>query len=503
MFLFTLLVLLVCICMKSVCGNDGHFPENIANPMKSPLACNRPNVEHSSVCDVDDMLSDDSKDIIEGMLNKISDETIGEAAVCYIYKMDRKFVDQYGGSIERAGDVFAHKVHDSWGVGDHVKNNGILLFVSIHDRMVYVSTGSGVDNLFPRLVTDGIVDHMKPHLRNKDYSLALQTAITEIDLILQGKGDTISSRTHYSSNSGGSDQEDTMQAFGTVLVAFVLIATIVLCFSNIIKNKDSRLNRGQNALNRLMREVNAAESGEERFHSDSCPICLEDFAPSQNDQETGGSSTSTATPNNTDTGTSTTPSNSDTTSTSSSESSPQRAMMLRCEHQFCFGCLEEYLKTPEGRVCPICRAPVDTTTGPQDRTQHTRGDLPAQDRGQQQQQPGHTGSAGSGLNSRGHNSGCFRTRTWEQRQPEYLYRLSRMQYLYPEVVTSDTYTTLSTAARSGAEALTQAIQARSTQVSTIISDRARRAKMASSGSSGSSRSSFGGGRSSGGGGGRW
>ena len=33
-------------------------------------------------------------------------------------------------------------------------------------------------------------------------------------------------------------------------------------------------------------------------------------------------------------------------------------MKLQCGHLFCFGCLSEYLKTNDGKKCPVCRAPV-------------------------------------------------------------------------------------------------------------------------------------------------
>ena len=35
-----------------------------------------------------------------------------------------------------------------------------------------------------------------------------------------------------------------------------------------------------------------------------------------------------------------------------------RAMKLQCGHLFCHGCLSEFLKTNEGKKCPVCRAPV-------------------------------------------------------------------------------------------------------------------------------------------------
>jgi len=482
-----LLVVWMCILGSFTSANNSpsHFPEDVVSPMIYPQNCNRPRVAHSAVCDVDDVMSDASRDIIEGMLNEIVEYGAGKAAVCLVYQMSPVYIKEQG-SIELAGEKFARTLHDTWGVGDAQKQDGVLLFMSIHDRIVYISTGSGVGEQFPSQVTDGIIAHMRPSLKNRDYSRALQTAVTEIDLVLKGQAvPHSSSRRRESSGS----PENSAEAFGIIVFVFVVITSVILCVAHWDKNSTTHLRNGQRALDSLMREVEGGDS--ERFHSASCPICLEDFAPhpADGDATSGNAASTGAVPQ------------AATDRVERESKSTLRPMMLPCDHQFCFGCLSEYLRTPEGTKCPICRAPLEPTAP------IPRPEMPAS-------YPENGAGAGAGGNggAGGEGSGGFRRGyglpgsgpgIWLRRSPEISYRINRMRHLYPDALDADAASRLQSAASTGPAELVAAIQSRSTQVTSLIDNATRRAAMKSSGSRGSSSRSFGGGRSSGGGGGRW
>jgi hypothetical protein len=59
-----ILLVLLQICSSSS-SSHGHKPESIPNPMDYPGACNRETVSHSAICDVDNLLVKDSKDVLE------------------------------------------------------------------------------------------------------------------------------------------------------------------------------------------------------------------------------------------------------------------------------------------------------------------------------------------------------------------------------------------------------------------------------------------------------
>ncbi len=45
--------------------------------------------------------------------------------------------------LEAATEAFAQRMHNTWGVGDATTQKGVLLFLSVVDRQIYISVGSG------------------------------------------------------------------------------------------------------------------------------------------------------------------------------------------------------------------------------------------------------------------------------------------------------------------------------------------------------------------------
>ena len=63
----------------------------------------------------------------------------------------------------------------------------MLVFLSIEDRAVYISTGSGSGKVLSSTVIDAIIAHMKPDLRSAQYGSAMEKAVVEIGLVFEGK----------------------------------------------------------------------------------------------------------------------------------------------------------------------------------------------------------------------------------------------------------------------------------------------------------------------------
>ena len=90
-------------------------------------------------------------------------------------------------NIERNAEQFATTIHNVFGVGNrcgNAKSSGIVLFVSVEDRAMYVSTSDGVQAI---LTTDRLAsllhDKMKPYLQQEDGPLypALWTFVISVD----------------------------------------------------------------------------------------------------------------------------------------------------------------------------------------------------------------------------------------------------------------------------------------------------------------------------------
>lgn len=241
-------------------------------------------------------------------------------------------------------------------------------------------------------------------------------------------------------------------------------------------------------------------------------------------------------------------------------SDKRRPMSLQCGHLFCYECISSHLKSGNAGAskCPICREPIDPNA--------PRSPPPPPPAPGQGPSPGHPGSSSVGLGSDGYSqyndtdhhpsnadnfsnpscksssasssssaaatginenistnnyasyssmpassassasSSTFSSSSssylFRRNSPEILFRLNRMRYLYPNVMTPQSYGAMHAAIDANSiHEFTAAAQNRVIAVSQVLTQMREAAQR--SGSSGASRGSFGGGRSSGGGGGRW
>lgn len=432
---------------------------DVPNPNKNPVACGRPNVKQSSICDPDNLLASAEKDTIEGFLLQIP-ESKAQVAVLIVNSIHPSYTIKE--SVEKASETFARSVHNSWGIGNAVKNNGVLVFLSVKDRSVYISTGRGVENQITKPIIEQLLDHMTPYLKKGEYSQGFLHVISEIRLVLDGK--SIGSNSFFDSPYIG-------------VVAFVLIGVGSVMYQHYASRKMNSLGKGKENLEKLMKDISDCKD-RNVFASSSCPICLEDF-PTSPEQESGlidGEPYS----------------KSDEIGKSQEKKSSKRPMSLQCGHVFCWGCLTQHLKSNES-ICPICRAPAD----PNDKTKSAPNNSSLHHRR-------HSSNSNIPCTmSDASSSSSSAAAALDFRRPEFIYRLNRMRYLYPNFLTNEVHASMVGALNTGdIETLRITGQRRNEEVNRILSDYRAQEAARAKGSSGS-RSSFGGGRSSGGGGRRF
>jgi uncharacterized membrane protein YgcG len=470
-----LALLLLCLLSPSCHAHeDGRTMASIPNPMLDPSACGREGVPKSAICDVDRILSKDDKDEIEGYINKI---TTAQLAVAVINKMSLSGLSTTDKSV--ASEKFARGLHDKWGVGSAEKNDGILIFLSISDRLVYISTGAGVQKTLNYNAIQAVIQHMRGFLREQQYGRSIINAVIQIDLLLSGKGSQIL-------DSYASDNHMSISEFLLMVGLLILFGGTCGYLNQRSKRQMQRCQQGKDVLNKLMKAVDQdgkvkGESTRNTYLSSSCPICLEEFPKVEKNKKDSG------------------------------ETDAKSPMAIQCGHVFCKGCLEEYLLT-DGCKCPICRAPVDNIPPPKDTLSRrawrsmfsTRIQSPPDNTGYSTS-ANTVGSRTYGSTTQTMTMDPYYSSAFEQNTPEFRFRVYRMRSLYPDIMTGEMLRSMDRALDRGSHYdFRSELDAQAMQLQRTIDDIRRASEVASRdyGSDGSS-GSFDGGCSSGGGGGDW
>ena len=142
-----------------------------------------------------------------------------QVAVLVVEKMDRSY----------SGSEFAETVFNKWGLGYPECNNGVLLFLSIKDKILSITPGSGItsDVLSDFDKEHIIIDAIKPYLKNKRYGDGLRKGVNELVQVL-----CISDISEYSSKS--------MKIILFMLIVFmfslgfIIIAAVLNTIGNIL-----------------------------------------------------------------------------------------------------------------------------------------------------------------------------------------------------------------------------------------------------------------------------
>ena len=241
--------------------------------------------------------------------------------------------------INDAAQVFARNLHDAWWdspPGCETSNScrhpesGILIFLSVVDRVCFISTGPGIASVLPWWRLEHVVSNMKPDLRVRDYGGAILNAIQDLSYLLQAGPPTLADRLH-----------DFVSRFG-VVIGFAVFTLIFGAWGEYrdrskrwhYADKRSRLSQSDKERARLLQS---------HFHTAHCPICLESFegADLSNDAEAGMKRV-------------------DSFGIPANGNDGRPLKMLRCGHVFDETCWKQWVNSGHGNPfnCPVCRQDV-------------------------------------------------------------------------------------------------------------------------------------------------
>jgi len=121
---------------------------------------------------------------------------------------------------------YTQRVAQAWGVGQKERRNGVVLFVFIQDRKMFIQVGYGLEGALPDATAFDITErHIKPLFRAGNYEAGLATGIDLICKAVRGEykgsGKTVAER-----HSGG--------GFSGVL-PFIIFVIVLIIISRVIR----------------------------------------------------------------------------------------------------------------------------------------------------------------------------------------------------------------------------------------------------------------------------
>ena len=121
---------------------------------------------------------------------------------------------------------YTQRVAKSWGVGQKERRNGVVLFVFIQDRKIFIQVGYGLEGALPDATAFDITErHIKPLFRAGNYEAGLATGIDLICKAIRGeyKG---SGKTLAEGHNGG--------GFSGIL-PFIIFVIVLIIISSVIR----------------------------------------------------------------------------------------------------------------------------------------------------------------------------------------------------------------------------------------------------------------------------
>src|SRR5438270_12981075 len=121
---------------------------------------------------------------------------------------------------------YTQRVAQAWGVGQKERRNGVVLFVFIQDRKMFIQVGYGLEGALPDATAFDIREgHSKPMFRTGNYETGLATGIDLICKAIRGeyKG---SGKTVAGQRRGGN-------AFG--LLPFIIFVIVLIIISRMMR----------------------------------------------------------------------------------------------------------------------------------------------------------------------------------------------------------------------------------------------------------------------------
>jgi uncharacterized protein len=120
---------------------------------------------------------------------------------------------------------YTQRVAQAWGVGQKERRNGVVLFVFVQDRKMFIQVGYGLEGALPDATAFDITENkVKPYFRNGDYEGGIAAGIDSIFKAIRGeyKG---SGKTVAEEHRGGGSSS--IWSFIVFLIVLIIISRLI------------------------------------------------------------------------------------------------------------------------------------------------------------------------------------------------------------------------------------------------------------------------------------
>jgi uncharacterized protein len=120
---------------------------------------------------------------------------------------------------------YTQRVAQAWGVGQKERRNGVVLFVFVQDRKMFIQVGYGLEGALPDITVFDITEYrIKPHFRNGDYEGGIATGIDSIFKAIRGEYKGLGKTVGEEHRGGGASS---IWSFIIFLIVLIVISRMV------------------------------------------------------------------------------------------------------------------------------------------------------------------------------------------------------------------------------------------------------------------------------------
>lgn len=222
------------------------------------------------ICDVANLLDTETKNSIDRRAAKMWEVEFAVAVIPSMLRMSWFSSTQY------EAEYYANTLLEKWGVGDSSLQNGVLIFLSVDDRVIFISLGTQIQARLSSLEVERVISHVSPLLKLGEYGSAIERAIIEINLII-----TRGVPMHTSLQK----EKDNRLYMGRVLGPWVLVClgAVMLLWILYSRREETKLKKCRDELRALLIELCLPDvllrDSTPQFFTASCPLCSQLYLP--------------------------------------------------------------------------------------------------------------------------------------------------------------------------------------------------------------------------------